>query len=276
MCLMNSALHSYLEKFVIVFIDDILVYSKNGEEYVEHLATVLRFLREHQWYANLSNCSFFQTEVHHLGHVVSKDDIALDPEKIRAIMEWAAPKNEDERKGKKFEWTEECEASVEQLKQWLTHAPVLKIVDPDKEFLVCTDACKRGLGGVFMQGEQVVCYESRKLNEHEQNYPTNHLELAAIIHAMKVWRHYLLGRRSTLMSDHIGLRYLFDQTNLNAKQARWLAILSKFDFEIKYIKGKENRVADTLSRKAQVNHIAVMRSYGTELQDRIFVGRTTG
>jgi hypothetical protein len=96
MCLMNSVLHPYLDKFVIVFIDDILVYSKNEEEHVEHLAAVLRLLREHQLYAKLNKCSFFQTEVHYLGHVVSKEGIAVDPEKIRAIMEWVAPKNVDE------------------------------------------------------------------------------------------------------------------------------------------------------------------------------------
>jgi len=137
-----------------MFIDDILVYSKNEEEHVDHLVEVLRLLREHQLYVKLIKCSFFQTEVHYLGHVVSKEGIAVDPKKIRAIMEWVAPKSVDEVrsfmglvgyyrrfirnlsqiaypitslkvKGKKFEWTEECEASFEQLKKFLIHAPVL-------------------------------------------------------------------------------------------------------------------------------------------------------
>ena len=95
----------------------------------------------------------------------------------------------------------------------------------------------------------MVCYESRKLNGHKKNYVTHALELEAIIHALKMWRHYLLGRRFVLMSDHSGLRYLFDQPNLNAMQAIWLATLSDFDCEIRYIKGKENKVADSLSRK---------------------------
>lgn len=101
------------------------------------------------------------------------------------------------------------------------------------------------------------------MNEHEQNYPMHDLELAAIIHALKMWRHYLLGRRFTLMSDHSGLRYFFDQPNLDVRKAIWLATLSDFDFEITYIKWKENRVADSLSTKVQVNHIAVISSYGT-------------
>ena len=113
-----------------------------------------------------------------------------------------------QRKDKKFQHIEECEASFEQLKQLLTHALVLQIADPDKEFVVCTNSCKRGLGGVIMQDGHVVCYESHKLNKHEQNYPTHDLELAAIIYALKMWRHYLLGRRFVPMSDHIGLRYL--------------------------------------------------------------------
>lgn len=107
------------------------------------------------------------------------------------------------------------------------------------------------------------------MNEHNQNYPTHDLELAVIIHALKMWRHYILGRRFTLMSDHRGLRYLFDHMNLNVGKARWLAILREFDFKIKYIKRKENRVVDALRRKVQVNHIAVMSSCGTKLQDKI-------
>ena len=164
---------------------------------------------------------------------------------------------------------EKCEANFEQLKQLLTHATVLNIADLDKKFVVCTYACKRGLGGVFMQEGQVVCYETRKLNEHNQNYVTRDLELATIIHTLKMWRHYLLGRRFVLMRDHNGLRYLFYQPNLNVMKAIWFATLNEFDFEIRYINGKENRVVDALSKKVQVNHIAVVSSNGTELHDRI-------
>jgi len=171
MCLMNSVLHLYLDKFFIVFIDDILVYSKNEEEHVEHLAAMLRLLRELQLYAKLNKFNFFETHVHYLGHIVSKEGIAVDPKKIRAIMEWEAPKNVDEvrsfmglagyyrrfiknfsciayaitslqSKGKKFEWKVENEDSFEQLKQLSTHAPMLKIVDPDQEFVMCIDPCK--------------------------------------------------------------------------------------------------------------------------------------
>lgn len=143
-----------------------------------------------------------------------------------------------QRNCKKFEWIEECAKSSEQLKQLLTSSLVLKIADPNKELVVFTIACKRGLGGVLMQEGQVVCYESRKLNECEQNYRTHDLELAVIIHALKMWRHYLLSNQFILRSDQNGLRYLFEQMNLNSRQARWLATINEFDFEIKYIKGK--------------------------------------
>jgi len=154
-----------------------------------------------------------------------------------------------QRKGKKFEWIKECTVSFKQLKHLLTNTPILKITYPNKELVVCIDACNRGLGGVPMQEGKVVCYESRKLNEHEQNYVTHNLESTTIIHALKMWRQYLLGRRFIIVIDQSGLRYLFDQPNLNTRQARWLATLSEFDFEIKYIKGKENRVVDALSKR---------------------------
>jgi hypothetical protein len=123
---------------------------------------------------------------------------------------------------------------------------MLNIINPKADFLLCTDACKEGPGGVLMQGGSVVYYESQKLNEHEVNYVTHDLELDAIVHALKMWRHYLLGRKIVLMTDHCGLRYLFYQPKLNSRQARWMALLSEFDFEIKHIKGKENKVVDAL------------------------------
>jgi hypothetical protein len=116
-------------------------------------------------------------------------------------------------------WTQECEERFQSLKYLLTHAPVLKIVNPENDFLVCTDACKEGLGAFLMQEGNVVCYESKKLNEHEVNYVAHDLDLVAIVHALKMWRHYLLGRKFILMTDHYGLQHLFDQPKLNARQA---------------------------------------------------------
>jgi hypothetical protein len=298
MCLMNNVLSKFLDKFVLVFIDDILIYSKNREEHEEHLRLVLQVLREHQLYAKFNKCDFFQKQIHYLGHVLSEEGVAVDPHKIRSIMEWPTPKdvsyiisfmglegyyrrfikgffkigcliNALQKKGTKFLWTQKCEERFQTLKHLLTHAPMLKITDPEDDFLVCIDACKEGLGRFLMQKGSVICYESRKLNEHEVNYVTHDLELATIVHALKMWRNYLLGRNFLLMTDHCGLRYLFDQPNLNARQARWMALLSEFDFKIKHIKGKENRVADALSRSMKTIHVAAMSTSETEVKERI-------
>jgi hypothetical protein len=155
------------------------------------------------------------------------------------------------------------------LKQLLTSAPILKIVDPNKDYVVCTYACKEGLGGVLSQEGFVVCYESKKLKEHEKNYATHDLELAAIVHALRKWRHYLMGKRFKLRTDHNGLKYLFDQPTLNAREIRWLEFMCEYDFDIKHIKGKENKVANALSRKVHKLHATTISMYRTEIKDRI-------
>jgi hypothetical protein len=146
---------------------------------------------------------------------------------------------------------------------------VLKIPDPDNDFLVCTDACKEGIRGVLMQEGCLVCYKSRKLNEHEINYVTRDLELATIVHALKIWRHYLLGRRFILMTYHCGFRHMFDQPKLNDRQARWMDLLSEFDFEIKHIKGKENKVVDALRRSMKTIHLATVSTCETYVKERV-------
>eukprot|EP00253_Pinus_taeda_P020519 PITA_20519 len=255
MCLMNSVFHRFLDKFVLIFIDDILIYSRSRKEHEEHLRLVLQTLREHQLYAKFSKCDFFKEEIQYLGHVITKEGIAVDPEKIRTIMEWPIPKDVTDirsfmglpgyyrrfvegfsrvaypitslhKKGKVFKWTLECQKSFEQLKHLLTTAPILSIVDPNKDYVVCTDASKEGVGGVLMQEGRVIAYQSRKLKEHEQKYSAYDLELAAVIHALKMWRHYLLGRKFLLLTDHHSLTNYFSQPTLNTRQARWADFLS--------------------------------------------------
>jgi hypothetical protein len=179
MCLMNNVLSKFLDKFVLVFIDDILVYSKNREEHEEHLRLVLQVIREHQFYAKFNKCYFFQKQIHYLGHVLSEEGVAVDPEKIRSIIEWPTPRDvldiisfmglagyyrrfiegfskivcpitALQKKGTKFPWTQKCEERFQTLKHLLTHAPVLKMVDPEAVFLMCTYVYKEGLGGVLM------------------------------------------------------------------------------------------------------------------------------
>jgi hypothetical protein len=298
MCLMNGVFREYLDKFFIVFLDEIIVYSKLEEEHENHLRMVLQLLRDHQLYAKLSKCSFYQKKINYLGHIISKDGIAVDSKKIEAIREWSAPKNVTEvrsfmdlagyyrrfiegfskivhpitslqKKGVKFQCTLDCEKSLQHLKQLLKSAPILSIVDPNEDFIVCTYACKEGLGGVLTQNGFVICYESRKLKEHERHYATHDLELAAIVHALRKWRHYLMGKRFELRTDHNGMKFLFDQPTLNARKSRWLEFISEYDFDIKHIKGKENKVVDALSRRVHEMHSTTISMYQSYLKDKI-------
>ena len=147
-----------------------------------------------------------------------------------------------QKKGKKFEWSQKCEDSFKKLKTLLTTAPILRIADPNKDFIVCIDACNDGLDGFLTQEGHAIAYESRKAKIHEKNYGTYDLELADVIHALKMWRHHLIGRKFILMTDNKELKYLLDQPNLNARQARWLAFFSEYDFEINILKERRIRL----------------------------------
>ncbi|GAU10392.1 hypothetical protein TSUD_417700, partial [Trifolium subterraneum] len=276
---MNRIFQPYLDKFVVIFIDDILIYSKDPQEHAEHLRIVLNILRKKQLYAKFSKCEFWLSEVKFLGHVISQGGVYVDPSKVEAVLNWersrtifevrsflglagyyrrfilgfleiALPLTRLTRKGVAFVWDELCENSFNLLKQKLTSAPVLVIPDPDKKYVVYCNASNKGLGCVLMQEGAVVAYASRQLKHHEENYPTHDLELAAIIFALKIWRHHLYGVQFALYSDHKSLRYLFDQKELNMRQRRWMEYLKDFDFKLNYHPGKANVVADALSRKA--------------------------
>jgi hypothetical protein len=247
MSLMNGVFRKYLDRFVQVFLDDILIYSKNEREHEEHLRVVLCYLRENKLYGKLTKCSFFQKEIHYLGHITSGEGIFVDPEKVRAIMEWPVPKNGHEVrsfmglagyywrfvegfskiakpittlqcKGVRYEWTEECDSAFIELKSLLTSVPILRVSDMEKDFTVCMDASKQGLGDMLMQDGGVIAYASRKLKKHEELYATHDLELAAVVLALKIWRHYLVGRNLELKMDHQSLKHLFTQRYLNARQ----------------------------------------------------------
>ncbi|KAL5563785.1 hypothetical protein UlMin_033532 [Ulmus minor] len=276
MDLMNRVFKEFLDKFVIVFIDDILIYSKTKEEHDEHLRITLRTLEEHKLYAKFSKCEFWLDKVHFLGHVVSKDGVSVDPAKIEAVSKWPAPTNVTEirsflglagyyrrfvegfsslaapltaltKKGKKYEWTGKCEESFQELKRRLTSAPILTIPNGEEGFVIYSDASKIGLGAVLMQNGKVIAYASRQLKDHERNYPTHDLELAAVVFALKIWRHYLYGVHCQIFTDHKSLKYFFTQKELNMRQRRWLELVKDYDCEILYHPGKANKVADALT-----------------------------
>jgi hypothetical protein len=180
-----------------------------------------------------------------------------------------------QKKGTKFEWTLKIEENFNMLKELLTSAPMLKIYNPNERFVVCTDACKEGLGGVLLQNGHVIGYESRKLKEHERNYATHDLELSSISHALRMWRHYLMGKRFELRTDHIGLKYLFEHPTLNARKKRWMEFLSEYDIDINHIKGKENKFVDELSRRVHLMHATIVSMHQSDLKINFLYGLVT-
>jgi hypothetical protein len=161
----------------------------------------------------------------------------------------AKPMTELLQKGVKFVWSEECDQAFHTIRKHLTSAPVLTQPDMSKQFEVFCDASGTGLGSVLMQENRVIAYTSRALRSHEKNYPTHDLELAAVVHALKLWRHYLMGNHRNIYTDHKSLKYIFTQSDLNMRQRRWLELIKDYDLEVHYHPDKANVVADALSRK---------------------------
>ncbi|KAL2252896.1 UNVERIFIED_CONTAM: Transposon Ty3-I Gag-Pol polyprotein [Sesamum indicum] len=246
MALMNKTLQPFLDQFVIVFLDDILIYSSSPEEHEQHLRTILQILREKQLYGKFSKCEFWMEEIAFLGHVVSKEGVQPDPAKVMVILEWEPPKN------------------VSEIRSFLgLAAPILALPSGDGGYVVFTDASRQALGCVLMQHGRVIAYASRQLRPHEINYPTHDLELAAIVHALKIWRHYLYGETFQIFTDHKSLKYIPTQKELNLRQRRWMELLKDYDCTIDYHPGKANIVADALSRKT-VDQLVGMICYNME------------
>ncbi|KAJ8761702.1 hypothetical protein K2173_004478 [Erythroxylum novogranatense] len=284
MDLMNRVFKPFLDQFIIVFIDDILVYSKSDEQHEEHLRITLETLRRNELYAKFDKCKFLMREVSFLGHVISEQGVHVDHKKIEAVVNWEAPKNVTEvrsclglagyyrrfvegfsmiaapmtkllRKNQKFLWSDECQKSFEELKHRLTSAPILVLPSRDEGYTVYNDASRKGLGCVLMQGDRVITYASRQLKPYELNYPTHDLELATVIFALKIWRHYLYDVQTKIFTDHKSLKYLLSQKELNLRQQRWIELLKDYDLLIEYHPGKANVVADALSRKSSIAHV---------------------
>jgi ribonuclease HI len=161
------------------------------------------------------------------------------------------------KKGKMFEWTLRREASFQELKKRLTTTPVLTMPDMEKLFSIYCDASGQGLGCVLRQDNHVVAYASRQLRKHEEKYLTHDMELAAVVHALKILRHYIIGKRCEVYSDHKSLKYIITQLDLNLRQRRWLELIKDYDVGINYHPGKANVVADALSRRTHLNMLAI-------------------
>ncbi|GBG90218.1 hypothetical protein CBR_g50397 [Chara braunii] len=279
---MNRIFHDYLDKFVIVYLDDILIFSKTVEEHVAHLDKVLSLLRQHKFKINGEKCEFGRKRVLYLGHEISVEGLKPDDAKVASIRDWphsqsatemrsflgmtgyyrnfvenysivAAPLTDLTRLDTPWEWTERCEAAFRHLKHALTHYKVLKLLDPEKPFIVTTDASQYGIGTVLAQQEgkklRSVEYMSKKMPSQKLAKSTYEKELYAVYKALTHWRDYLLGRFFILRTDHQTQGWMRTQPVLSDALKRWIEVIEQYDFEPQYIKGEYNKVADALSRR---------------------------
>ena len=281
MSMMDKVLADYTGKFVMAYLDDILVYSESWDAHIEHLQKVLNKLRLHKLYAKLTKCEFGLKEVEYLGFIIRSGTLDMKKSKIEAINAWKSPESKKElqsflglvnyyrrfirnfakiakpltdlTKKVPFIWTECTHDAFLALKNAVITAPVIHQFSPDKPIFITTDASKDAIGAVmeqeFEDGKHPVCFASRVLNSAEQNYAAHDLELLGIVDTIRAWRYYLHGRKFTVFTDHHPLRYLETQEHLSPRQVRWLERLAQFNFEIIPIKGKSNVVADALSRQ---------------------------
>ncbi len=276
---MNSAFRDCLGKFVLVYLDDILVYSRNEAEHLVHLEHVLQILRKEQYYAKMKKCEFLKAELPFLGHVVSAAGVCVDPQKVAVVRDWPVPTSVPEvrsflglanyfrkfmqgyaaisaplsdltKKHARFVWTEECQTAFEKVKESLINAPVLKQPDFSKPFEVIADASDKGVGAVLLQDSHLIACESAKLRGHQVNWSVTEKELYGVVHAFGTWRCYLEGAQgvTTVVTDHMPNTFLETQPTLSRQQARWSTFLQRFrPLQWVYKKGRTN-VADPLSR----------------------------
>ncbi|RVW27175.1 Retrovirus-related Pol polyprotein from transposon 17.6 [Vitis vinifera] len=266
--LMNKIFHPYLDKFVVVYLDDIVIYSNTLKEH-EHLRKVFKILRQNELYVKKEKCSFAKEEVSFLGHRIRDGKLMMDNSKVKAIQEWdpptkvpqlrsflglvnyyrrfikgysarAAPLTDLLKKNKAWEWDERCQQAFEDLKKAVTEEPVLALPDHTKVFEVHTDASDFAIGGVLMQERHPIAFESRKLNDAERRYTVQEKEMTAIVHCLRTWRHYLLGSHFIVKTDNVATSYFQTQKKLSPKQARWQDFLAEFDYTLEYKPGSAN------------------------------------
>jgi hypothetical protein len=227
-------------------------------------------------------------EITFLGHVLSAERVVVDPSKTEEVSKWQSPKSATEihsfhdlagyyrqfienfskitkpmteqlKSNTPYVWSDNCEDSFQELKTRLTTTLVLTLPSASKDFVVYCDASRQGLSCVLMQGGKVVAYAWRQLRKHEENYPTHDLKLASIVHTLKIWRHYPMGKKCDIYTGHKSLKYIFTQSELSLRQRRWLELINDYDLNIHYHPGKANVVADALSRKHYYNNLMVQK-----------------
>ena len=280
--LMESVFADFLDKFVIVYLDDVLIFSRDEDEHRRHVRLVLERLREHKLYASREKCEFGRRSVLFLGHVISEDGLGMDQSKVSAIRDWPTPRSVEDiraflglagyyrrfvnmfskvaapltnltRNEVRFEWTSVEQEAFDALKSALMNGPILIMPNDDLRYTVTTDASGFAIGASLCQdhgrGLQPIAFMSHRMTGAQMNYPVHEQELLALMDSLKEWRHHLHGQRFTVYTDHISLKYLQTQPKLSKRQIRWSAELAEYDFDIFHKPGKENVVADALSRR---------------------------
>ncbi|GBG68894.1 hypothetical protein CBR_g3592 [Chara braunii] len=300
---MHRIFRPYLDKFMVVYLDDILVFSKTAREHAEHLALVLQSLRDSQYKINREKSSFGVPSVIYLSHVISGDGLAPEAAKIAAIQEWPQPQTVRDvwsfmglasyyrkfvrnfsavtapltnltKKDTPFLWSLHCQLAFTRLKKALTRAPVLKLLDPTLPFILTIDASQYGIGAVLQQddgnGLRPVEFMSKKIETQKLQDSTYEKELYALVCALKHWKHFLLGRHFKIFSDHSTLQWMKSQGELNDKLAWYIQFIDMFDFELKHKKGCYNKVVDALShRRDSFALISSTHSFGEETRQTI-------
>ena len=286
--MMNDIFRDLLDQFVVIYVDDILIYSSTQEEHNQHVKIVLDQLRKFHLFAKLEKCSFDQDQVEFLGYMVTPHGVHMDSRKVDTLLSWATPKSVHDiqsflgfanfyrifikgfslvtaplvsltcKDKKPFAWNSNAQSSFEALKQAFTSAPILAHVDPSQPFILETDASDFALGAVLSQYQDdgllhPVAFYSCKFSPAEINYNVYDKELLAIVTAFEQWRHYLDGAQHTItiFCDHRNLQYFTSSRVLNCRQARWSLFLADFDFVITYRPGIEQGKSDALSRRSE-------------------------
>ncbi|KAL0150908.1 hypothetical protein M9458_053827 [Cirrhinus mrigala] len=282
----NEVFRDMLNRWVIIYIDDILIYSNSLTEHIKHVRSVLQRLIAHQLYAKEEKCEFHQDNISFLGYIISADGVAMDEKKVNAVLKWprpntlrelqrflgftnfyrrfirhfssvAAPLTAMVKKGaSRLAWSQPALQAFDDLRRRFTTAPILHHPDPEKPFIVEVDASSTGVGAVLSQrqgdpAKMFPCaYYSHKLSPAERNYDVGNRELLAIKLALEEWRHWLEGSKHpfTVLTDHRNLEYLRSAKVLNHRQARWSLFFTRFQFQVSYRPGTQNTKADALSR----------------------------
>ena len=283
--MMNEIFHDLINKYVVIYLDDIFIFSRDREEHVRHVQEVLKRIRENDLFCKPEKCKFFQKKIEYLGHIISEGHVEMDTTKVQAILDWPTPRRMKDvqkflgfanfyrrfirdfskmakpltsltKKEVKWFWGDDQQQAFDALKKAFTTTPIRIMPDPSKPYIIECDASDFATGAILSQRDDEgkthpIAFQSKSMNDAERNYEIYDKELLAIIRALEEWRHHLEGaeHRVTILTDHKNLEYFESARTLTRRQARWSLFLTRFDFEIQHRPGRLGGKPDLLSRR---------------------------